>query len=62
MKRIRILHTADLHLDASFASLGVNASLGNKLRAAQRSVFSRIMERARDWPADLVVISGDLFD
>ena len=62
MKRIRILHTADIHLDASFASLGVNAHIGNQLRAAQRRVFSSIVGRARDWPADLVLISGDLFD
>lgn len=62
MKRIRILHTADIHLDASFASLGVSAHIGNQLRAAQRRVFSSIVGRARDWPADLVVISGDLFD
>lgn len=62
MKRIRILHTADIHLDASFASLGVNAHIGNHLRAAQRRVFSSIVGRARDWPADLVLISGDLFD
>jgi len=62
MKRIRILHTADIHLDASFAEIGADAQIGNRLRAAQRHVFSRIMDRARDWPADMVVVSGDLFD
>ena len=62
MKCIRILHTADLHLDASFAPLGVNADIGAQLRAAQQRVFSEIMQRASDWPADLVLIAGDLFD
>lgn len=62
MKRIRILHTADLHLDASFAGLGVNAHTGNQLRTAQRTMFSKIMERAGDWPADMVLIAGDLFE
>ena len=62
MKRIRILHTADLHLDASFAALGVNGRTGNELRRAQRHVLTRMLERARDWPADLVLIAGDLFD
>lgn len=62
MKRIRILHTADIHLDASFAEIGADAQIGNRLRAAQQHVFSRIMERAREWPADMVVVAGDLFD
>jgi DNA repair protein SbcD/Mre11 len=62
MKRIRILHTADLHLGASFATLGVNAYIGNQLCAAQQRVFEKIMQRANDWPADMVLIAGDLFD
>ena len=62
MKRIRILHTADLHLDTSFANLGVNAHIGSQLRTAQRRVFEKIMQRANDWPADMVLIAGDLFD
>lgn len=62
MKRIRILHTADLHLGASFAHLGVKALIGNQLRTAQQRVFEKIMQRANDWPADMVLIAGDLFD
>ncbi len=62
MKRIRILHTADIHLDAAFAALGLNARKGDALRSAQRQVFTRMMAHARDWPADLVLIAGDLFD
>jgi len=51
-----------MHLDASFAALGVNARVGGRLREAQRRVFSKIVARARDWPADMVLIAGDLFD
>lgn len=62
MKRIRILHTADLYLDGSYAALGVDAALGNRLRMAQLSVFNRIVDRAKSWPADAVCIAGNLFD
>lgn len=62
MNRIRILHTADLHLDSCFAALGVEGGTGNRLRAAQEAVFSRMLARAKTWPADAVVIAGDLFD
>ncbi len=60
-QRIRIIHTADLHLECSFASLNVNSRLGNVLRKAQLEVFDRIVERAQQWPADIVCIAGDLF-
>lgn len=62
MNRIRILHTADLHLDSCFAALGVAGETGNRLRAAQQKVFSRMLSQAKTWPADAVVIAGDLFD
>ncbi len=56
---IRILHTADLHLDGSFASLGN--------RAPQRQVdfletFERIVTLAIKKDAQLLLIAGDLFD
>ena len=59
---MKIIHTADIHLDASFAAAGYPADFGNQRRQALRDVFARIMERARDWPADAVVIAGDLFE
>jgi DNA repair protein SbcD/Mre11 len=62
MKRMRIIHTADLHLDSSFASMGVQGGTGNRLRAAQRKVFMHILKQAQEWPADVVIIAGDLFD
>lgn len=56
---IRILHTADLHLDGSFAALGK--------RAPQRQVdfletFERIVTLAIKKEAQLLLIAGDLFD
>lgn len=56
----RILHMADMHLDAPFTSrLGFDKS---KLRRSeQRLVFSRIMDYAKA-NVDIVLISGDLFD
>ena len=56
---IRILHTADLHLDGSFAVLGN--------RAPQRQVdfletFERIVTLAIKQEVQLLLIAGDLFD
>jgi len=56
---IRILHTADLHLDGSFAALGN--------RAPQRQVdfletFERIVTLAIKQEVQLLLIAGDLFD
>lgn len=62
MKRIRLLHTADIHLDSAFAALGCGSRVGDQLREAQRRVFAGIAETARQWPADAVLIAGDLFD
>lgn len=62
MKRIRLLHTADIHLERSHEFLRCPARVGAQLRDAQRSVFAHIVEVARQWPADVLLIAGDLFD
>ena len=62
MKRIRLLHTADIHLDSSYKALGCSARVGEQLRETQRRVFAHIVETARQWPADALLIAGDLFD
>lgn len=62
MKRIRILHTADLHLDTSYVSLEVPSTIGNQIRKAQRQTLEQIIAHACNWPADALVIAGDLFD
>ena len=57
---IRILHTADLHLDSPFASLSVSESAAR--REKLRGVFSSMTAFARDEKLDLFIIAGDLFD
>ncbi len=41
---------------------GAPAGFGNRRRQAVRDVFLRILQRAKEWPADAVLIAGDLLD
>ena len=59
---MRFVHTADVHLDACFASWGMPTRLANRRRQSLRDVFHAIVRRAREWPADALLIPGDLFD
>ena len=59
---MKLIHTADLHLDAWFAGVGMPASFGNRRRQCLRDVLATILQRAAAWPADAVLIAGDLFD
>jgi DNA repair exonuclease SbcCD nuclease subunit len=53
---MKILHTADWHLDAPMQGYGEN------LRQALAAVPVKILEIAREEKCDLVLISGDVFD
>ncbi len=57
---LKILHTGDMHLDSAFSSLSL--ADGERMREAQRDVFSKIMRYAKENSYDMVLISGDLFD
>lgn len=59
---MKLIHTADIHLDASFAGAGMPPSFGNRRRQCLRDVLAAIVQRAAEWPADAVLIAGDLFD
>ncbi|MBI4557796.1 MAG: DNA repair exonuclease [Candidatus Hydrogenedentes bacterium] len=59
---MRLIHTADIHLDASFAVAGAPAGFGNRRRQSLRDVFRSIVRRAGEWPADALLIAGDLFE
>lgn len=60
MRPVRILHTADLHLDSPFEALsGSRAAIR---RAGQRELPGRIAALARSERVDAVLMSGDLFD
>ena len=57
---MKLLHTADLHLDSPFCASGVLGAQAR--RAAQRSVLKRIFACAEAEGCDLILIAGDLFD
>lgn len=55
----RILHTADIHLDAPFHFMGPK---GKTHRRQIRETFARIAKLAAENHYDLLLIAGDLFD
>lgn len=57
---IRIIHMGDLHLDSPFSSLSVQKS--EIRRRELRATFTSIMYYVKEVGADIVLISGDLFD
>ena len=57
---IRLIHAADLHLDAPFAALSTER--GSERREEQRSLLERLADLCERTQADLVLLSGDLFD
>lgn len=59
---MRLIHTADIHLDMCYSGLGLPAGFGNRRRQSLRDVFMQIVQRAGDWPADALLIAGDLFE
>ena len=57
---IRIIHMGDLHLDSPFSTLSVDKS--EIRRRELRATFTSIMYYVKEVAADIVLISGDLFD
>ncbi len=59
--KMRIIHTADLHLDSS---LGTNLnSVKQKERKRELLLnFERLIQYAKNHSVDVIIISGDLFD
>jgi DNA repair protein SbcD/Mre11 len=62
MTAVRFLHTADVHLDTSFAGSSLPSLIGDKKREAIRATFRAMLEDARNSSVDFVLISGDLFE
>jgi len=56
---VRLLHTADVHLDAPHRSLGER---GADLRARTWEAWERTIETALERQAQLAIVAGDLFD
>ncbi|WP_114965015.1 metallophosphoesterase family protein [Alkalilacustris brevis] len=60
---IRILHTADVHLDAPLRSLALrDEDLRATVEAATRAAFMRIIDIALSESVAALLIAGDLFD
>jgi len=59
---MKLIHTGDIHLDTCYTQVGLPARFGNRRRQSLRDVFAAIMRRAAEWPADAVLIAGDLFE
>lgn len=57
---MKIFHTGDVHLDSPFSLLG--AKQAEERRRDARESFSSMMRYAKEWGADMVIISGDLFE
>ena len=57
---LRIVHTADCHLDAPCASL--DAGVRARVRAAEREAFARVCTLAIEREAHALVIAGDVFE
>ena len=57
---LKILHTADWHLDSPFSSLPVQAR--EKLRQAQRELPRLMGELCQREQCSLALLAGDIFD
>jgi len=57
---VRVLHAADLHLDSPFR--GLSAEKGRQRRQESRELLDRLAGLANDRQAEVVLLSGDLFD
>lgn len=62
-KMIKILHTADVHLDSPLKSLALrDEELRDQVHTATRSAFARIIDTAIAESVSALLIVGDLFD
>jgi len=57
--KLKIIHTADIHFDTAFSGLS-DAKKASVRRQDLRNTFSKICALAKN--ADMLIISGDLFD
>ncbi|AEV66800.1 metallophosphoesterase family protein [Acetivibrio clariflavus] len=62
MKQIKFLHFSDLHLDYPFTSLGSDLGKTDRRRKDLLEVFDSIIELTKRENADLLLISGDLYE
>ena len=58
----RIVHFADLHLDAGFAWAGATGDAGRRRRQSLRDALLRIVDVVREVRADALLCGGDLYE
>lgn len=58
----KIVHFADLHLDAKFAWAGAHSDTARRRRQGLRNTLLQIVELAKDAKADAVFCGGDLYE
>ena len=61
-RKLTLVHTADIHLDSTFAQAKVGSDLGQSLRVATREAFKRVLALVESVSADALLIAGDLYD
>lgn len=59
---MKFIHTADIYLDQSCAAMELPPALGNEYRVHLHALVQKILNRARDWNADAIFFTGNLFD
>ncbi|WP_209122779.1 DNA repair exonuclease [Alkalihalobacillus sp. BA299] len=63
MRRLRFIHTADLHLDSPFKGLThLPESLLHQIHESSFQSFRKVIDTAIQENVDFVIISGDLYD
>jgi len=59
MRKIKLIHAADLHLDSAFEAMGKKSSMR---RNEQRQMLNRIASAVKTENADILLLAGDLLD
>jgi DNA repair exonuclease SbcCD nuclease subunit len=63
MKKIKFIHTADLHIDTPFRTLSsINRDLAGRLKNATLRSFETIVDLCISEKVDFLLVSGDIFD
>ena len=62
MKQIKFVHFSDLHLDSPFTSIGPGIEKISQRRQDLLDVFDTIIDIVKRNSADLLLISGDLYE
>ena len=61
-EQMRIIHVADVHLDAPFSQLSRKKELGEKRRLEQRKALRKMIEYIKQEKIPYLLIAGDLYE